>query len=213
MGEYAFSGQCQQNPAPLEGGFIKKKWFKFYDKTELLKQIKEYKIKGQIIQSWDSASKINESNDYSVCLTFFTTDDGEFYLLDCYRAKLEFPDLLKKIKELYASTKKKYEHSVSIMMEGKASGIQAIQCLKNDGIYLDEILPEHDKQTRLRNISHLIENGSCMFPDDNPDWWYDFEQELLRFPNAKHDDQCDALSQALSNYKPCGVKILTGIMI
>lgn len=213
MGEYAFAGQYQQNPAPLDGGFIKKKWFKFYNKAELIKNIKENKIRGgEIIQSWDSASTIKESSDYSVCLTFFV-HEAEFYLLDCYRAKLEFPDLLKKIKELHLSAKNKYECSVDIMMEGKASGIQAIQCLEKERVYLNEVQPEHDKQTRLRNVSHLIENGSCMFPDNNPDWWYDFEQELLRFPNAKHDDQCDALSQALSNYKPCGVKILTGIMV
>lgn len=213
MGEYAFAGQYQQNPAPLDGGFIKKKWFNFYNGAELIKNIKENKIRGgEIIQSWDSASTIKESSDYSVCLTFFVFEN-EFYLLDCYRGKLEFPDLLKKIKELHISAKNKYECSVDIMMEGKASGIQAIQCLENEGIYLTEIQPEHDKKTRLRNISHLIENGSCMFPDDNPAWWYDFEQELLRFPNGKHDDQCDALSQALSNYKPCGIKILTGIMI
>ena len=213
MGEYAFAGQYQQNPAPLEGGFIKKKWFKFYNKLELIPNIKNRKIKGQIIQSWDSASKINELNDYSVCLTFFITDDKEFYLIDCYRAKLEFPELVKKVQELYNYAKEKYEHSVTVMMEDKASGTQVIQYLKEKGLYLEKILPEYDKQTRLRNITHLIENGNCMFPDDNPDWWLDFEQELLRFPNAKHDDQCDALSQALSNYKPCGIKALSGIII
>lgn len=214
MGEYAFSGQYQQNPAPLEGGIIKKQWFKFYNKLELIPNIKNRQIKGQIIQSWDSACKINEYNDYSVCLTFFNTDDGEFYLLDCYRAKLEFPELVKKVQELHASAKAKYEHSVTVLMEDKASGTQVIQYLTNEKkLYLEKMAPEHDKQTRLRNVSHLIENGSCMFPSGNPDWWFDFEQELLRFPNAKHDDQCDALSQALSNHKPRGIKVITGIIV
>lgn len=32
----------------------------------------------------------------------------------------------------------------------------------------------------------------------------DFENELLRFPKVKHDDQCDALSQLLNyNHHVC----------
>ena len=31
-----------------------------------------------------------------------------------------------------------------------------------------------------------------------PVWWADFERELLQFPNGRHDDQCDALSQLLT---------------
>ncbi|MDR3306171.1 MAG: hypothetical protein LBS61_00600 [Endomicrobium sp.] len=43
-----------------------------------------------------------------------------------------------------------------------------------------------------------LETGKVFFPENKPAWWKDFERELLAFPNVKHDDQCDAFSQALT---------------
>ena len=31
MGKYMFAGLYQQRPAPLEGGIVKREWFRFYD--------------------------------------------------------------------------------------------------------------------------------------------------------------------------------------
>ena len=67
------------------------------------------------------------------------------------------------------------------------------------------VTPNNDKQTRLLNVSNLLENGTCLFPDNKPAWRADFERELITFPNSKHDDQCDALSQLLANPPPLGI--------
>jgi predicted phage terminase large subunit-like protein len=127
--------------------------------------------------------------------------NNTFYILDCFRKKLEFPQLIKEVIRLHEQAKSQYCRAVTLMIEDKNSGTQLIQTLKNQSLYVQKITPGNDKQTRLLSVSHLIENGSCQFPSDNPHWWYDFEQELLRFPAAKHDDQCDALSQVSSNNK------------
>ena len=42
-----------------------------------------------------------------------------------------------------------------------------------------------------------IENGQLSLPKQAA-WLDDFEAELFAFPNAPHDDQVDALSQALA---------------
>jgi len=62
-GEYNFASQYQQNPVPLEGALVKASWFKYYDETTLPDAF------DQIVQSWDTATKAGELNDYSVCLT------------------------------------------------------------------------------------------------------------------------------------------------
>lgn len=50
----------------------------------------------RIVQSWDKASKAEEANDWSVCTTWLVR--GEMaWLVDVSRAKLEFPDLRKRI--------------------------------------------------------------------------------------------------------------------
>jgi predicted phage terminase large subunit-like protein len=199
MGEYHFSGQYQQNPAPLDGGIIKKTWFKYYDPTALLKAIakKEIRIKS-IFQSWDTASKIEQHNDYSVCLTVLRDSNGVNYILDCYREKLEFPQLVNQVIQRYKSAETTYGRQIDVLIEDKNSGTQLIQTLKTQHfITAKAVKPEHDKRTRLMAVSHLIENGSCLFPNNEPHWLSGFESELLRFPAGKYDDQCDALSQVL----------------
>ena len=168
---------------------------------ELWKRIEsgEIKIKS-IIQSWDTACKIKENNDYSVCITVLRDTNNNNYILDVYREKLEFPELIKKIVKIHDWAKGHYKRRIDVLIEDKASGTQIIQTLRKDhNIRPREIKPEHDKESRLHGVSHLIENGSCLFPDNDPHWWLDFETELLRFPNSKHDDQCDALSQLLGH--------------
>jgi predicted phage terminase large subunit-like protein len=201
MGEFNFSGQYQQEPAPREGALIKREWLHFYDPQELEKAIEEGSVKPHcMIQSWDTANKVEENNDYSVCLTLLMGEDYKLYLLDCYRAKVEFPELIKKVKEKYLGVKDRYKCQTNVFIEDKGSGTQLIQILKREfRICPISIKPDYDKATRLQSVSHLIENGTCLFPNNKPPWWHEFELELLRFPKTKHDDQCDALSQALEN--------------
>lgn len=201
MGSYNFAGQYQQNPAPLEGGIVKEAWMKSYNREELYKAIKEGSVQiKSVIQSWDTANKIEKCNDYSACVTILKDTNGRYYIVDVYRKKLEFPNLIKIAAQIYKDAKNQFKHSIKILVEDQASGTSLIQSLQKDyNIYgVKGIKPEHDKKSRLLAVSHLIENGKCLFPDDEPHWWSDFKQELLRFPNVKHDDQCDALSQALN---------------
>jgi hypothetical protein len=77
--------------------------------------------------------------------------------------------------------KSQYECSVEVLIEDCGSGTQLIQTLKREfRICPISIKPDYDKATRLQSVSHLIENGTCLFPDNNPPWWHEFEQELLR---------------------------------
>jgi hypothetical protein len=64
VGEYNFTGQYQQTPAPLGGGLVKAKWFKRYLGNELPERF------DRIVQSWDTANKATELSDFSVCTTW-----------------------------------------------------------------------------------------------------------------------------------------------
>jgi phage terminase large subunit-like protein len=46
-------------------------------------------------------------------------------------------------------------------------------------------------------VSAKFESGEVYLPKRAP-WLADFEQELFAFPGVKFDDQCDSVSQALS---------------
>ncbi|MGD0521651.1 MAG: terminase family protein [Terracidiphilus sp.] len=79
VGEYTFQSQYQQNPMSREGGMIKREWIKYYEPERLPRDF------AYVLQSWDTANKIGEMNDYSVCTTWGLSDVN-FYLLDVYRS-------------------------------------------------------------------------------------------------------------------------------
>lgn len=204
MGSYDFSSQYQQNPTSRGGNIIKREWFKFYDLKDLESDIMARRLHScRLGQSWDTASKAAEHNDYSVCITYLAAGDHK-YILDVYRERLEFPDLVKKAIELKTAAEKKYKNlfrsSATVIIEELNSGVGLYQTLarKYGNSTIKPYKPEHDKATRLKMVSHLIENGTCLFPKDNPPWWESFEQEIIKFPNGKYDDQCDAFSQLLA---------------
>ena len=64
LGSYNFSAQYQQSPVPPEGEIIKWEWFRCYE------VLPSPDSSDRIIQSWDTASKADELNDYSVFTTW-----------------------------------------------------------------------------------------------------------------------------------------------
>jgi hypothetical protein len=64
LGSFKFSAQYQQRPVPVEGEILKWSWFSFYN------DLPNAESGDQIVQSWDTAYKANELNDYSVCTTW-----------------------------------------------------------------------------------------------------------------------------------------------
>jgi len=65
---------------------IKKEWFQNYT-PESCPQSFDY-----VFQSWDTASKVTELSDFSVCTTWGRK--GKYlYLLHVYRKKMDYPTL------------------------------------------------------------------------------------------------------------------------
>jgi predicted phage terminase large subunit-like protein len=198
MGEYNFSSQYQQNPIPLGGAMVKVDWLRYYDPSDLPERFET------IIQSWDTANKTTELSDYSVCTTWGLYG-RKAYLLHVYRARLNYPDLKRKVKELA----KQYDARV-VLIEDKASGTQLIQDLKADYVHgITAYVPPSgtDKTMRLHTQTHWFENGNVFLPK-TASWLGDYLLELTGFPGSKYDDQVDSRTQALDYMRtPTGIEI------
>ncbi len=185
LGSHRFEAQYQQNPLPLDGGLIKWPWFQFYDNPP-------GKIHGDlIVQSWDTASKADEVHDYSVCTTWLRRG-SDHYLLNVRRIRLEYPGLKKLIVE------QARQHGADVVLiEDKGSGTHLIQDLADEGqLRPIAMLPEGDKTTRMYAQTAKLEAGYVFLPRAAP-WLEEFQREILQFPNGRHDDQIDSLSQYL----------------
>lgn len=171
-------------------GIIRREWFRFYQVG-----IGKTDNKGQIIQSWDTAFKKNAENDNSVCTTWVAAEGG-YFLLDMWRGRVEFPELKRKVQELYDRYKPQY-----VLIEDKASGQSLIQELqRGTKIPIKAIQVDRDKLARVHSITPLIESGRVFLPEGQR-FTEDLMRECEEFPLGQFDDSVDSMSQALEYLK------------
>jgi predicted phage terminase large subunit-like protein len=186
ISEFSFASQYQQNPIPLGGAMVKTEWLRFYEPGEQPAKFPS------ILQSWDTANKSGELNDFSV--TTWGIVNQDYYLLHVLRKRLDFPDLKRYVRSLA----ERFSPG-EILVEDKASGTQLIQDLKEECRY--RITPYSppagaDKIMRLHTQTPVFENGHVLLPKEAP-WLSDYINELTGFPGSRYADQVDSTTQAL----------------
>jgi len=191
IGDYNFASQYQQNPMPLGGAIVKTEWLRYYEPRDLPSRF------SFILQSWDTANKSGELNDYSVCTTWGVFN-SRYYLLSVFRKRLNYPDLKRSVHE------QAREHKANIVLiEDKASGTQLIQDLRHEGLFgirPYDPLPGSDKTLRLYAQTAEFESGRVLLPRSA--LWLDlYTRELTSFPGTRYDDQVDSTTQALNHLK------------
>jgi predicted phage terminase large subunit-like protein len=148
----------------------------------------------RLVQSWDVAAAIGENNDYSVCNTWLKKK-ADYHLLHVFRGRLAYPDLRRKIRTLAQEF-----GADTVLIEKAGFGLSLLQELHNNPpggmVRPIGIVPKGDKRDRLAAQSARIEAGHVHLPTD-AGWLADFLSEVLAFPNSRHDDQVDSLSQFL----------------
>ena len=188
VGSLLFSAQYQQQPVPIEGNLIKRSWFSLYENLPARTSAT------RIAQSWDVAMTTGDRNDYSACTTW-QLHENDAYIVHAFRGRLEYPDLRRKVIEMVA------EHgATTVLIEDAGPGKNLLQDLWTsmpDGMTRPiGIKPEGSKVDRMAAQSAKIEAGHIYLPKSAP-WVADFLTELLSFPNGRHDDQVDSVSQFL----------------
>jgi predicted phage terminase large subunit-like protein len=192
IGERAWVSLYQQRPSAAEGAIFKRNWWHFY----------RHPLAGpfRIIQSWDTAFKTGEENDYSVCTTWGVSESG-YFLLHLWRGKGEFPALKRKVIELAQEW-----NPTDILVEDRASGQSLIQELRSSTLPIKPVKSDRDKQSRAQAITPIIEAGKVFLPENAP-WLPDFLEEMASFPNGLHDDIVDSTSQALNYLRQRNVEV------
>jgi len=188
VGSLLFSAQYQQRPVPVEGNLIRRSWFLAYD------NLPASPSQTKIVQSWDVAMMTGGQNDYSACTTWLT-HKNDAYLLHVYRGRLEYPELRRKVIALATE-----HNATTVLIENAGPGMNLLQDLRAtmpQGMTRPiGVKPEGSKVDRMAAQSAKIEAGHVHLPNSAP-WLGEFLTELLSFPNGRHDDQVDSVSQFL----------------
>lgn len=184
IGDYNYAAQYLQNPIPMDGNIFKKAWLKYENLSDLDLR------KGFTISSIDTASSTSETADYTVMTKWHFYHEKK-YLLDIRRFKLEYSDLVPEVEKIVSNSK------VNItVVEDANIGIALGSHLKQKGLNATKVKPLNSKEARAVIASPHFQRGEVIISKHMKglDW---FEEELSGFPNSKHDDVVDSISQAL----------------
>jgi predicted phage terminase large subunit-like protein len=176
-----FAAQYLQKPLPANYSILSFDDMHFY---EQFPEKFDY-----FIHSWDTAIKINEDADYSVG-SVWGACKGRYYLVNLIRQKFTYPELKSMVERTCANY-----YPRDLLIEDKASGQALIQDLRLARYHnIVPILPKQDKITRFASIVPTIQAGYILFPTKAV-YYKAMIEELLNFPNSKHDDIVDSVSQ------------------
>ncbi len=185
VGGAVWSALYQQQPAPESGYIWRREWFKRYSNLGGMPEFQ------RIVQAVDTAFKTGIASDYSVIATWGCTANA-FYLIDVWRAQVEYPELKRAIADQYAK-----HHPAAIYIEDAASGQSVIQELQRETrLPVLAIRPQGSKEARAAAVTPLAEAGKVFIPDSVP-WVADWIDEHVAFPRGAHDDMVDTTSIAL----------------
>jgi predicted phage terminase large subunit-like protein len=184
VGSRVWQAQYMGEPTEHRGSMIKRDWFPLY--TSLPPGIL-YNI-----QSWDTAFKSGQENDYSAGHTYAVGVQG-LYQVGRVHKQLEFPDLCREVIREYEAFLPRY-----VLIEDAGSGQSLLQYLRlNTKIPVIPVSPAgSSKVKRVADATPHLEAGRVKLPEWGP-WTEDVLNEYVAFPLGRNDDEVDAMTQAV----------------
>ena len=188
MNPRGFSALYQGKPAPDDGDYFKKDMIVGYQPSELPKNLRKYGAS-------DHAVTEKQENDATVLGCCGIDEDDIIWILpDVVWERMETD---RTVEELLAQMS--YHKPMVWWAENdvirKAIGPFLRKRMMEEKIYctIDPMTPSRDKRARARSIQGRMSMRMVRFPTFAP-WWAEAENELLKFPNATHDDFVDWLA-------------------
>ena len=100
----------------------------------------------------------------------------------------------------------KWPNAYAKYVEDKANGTAVIELLRRKVPGLIAVEPKGGKVVRAQAVAPYIEAGNVYLPHPSiAPWVHDFMEECANFPNGAHDDDVDAMTQAISNMGEAGI--------
>lgn len=197
MGSYIFACQMLQNPVADEAQGFKEEWLQFW-------QVEGWKAFNRYILI-DPAGEKKAESDYTAMVVLGLGADGNIYVIDMVRDRLNLTERGKKLLRLH----RKYRPiGVGYEKYGLQADIEYVKLLQEKENYRFNItplggpMPKHD---RIRRLVPDFEQGRVFLPYrtmyvDYQKKIHDLTMEFIKdeyvlFPVAEHEDMLDGMAR------------------
>lgn len=200
MGPYVFSCQMLQNPvADAKQGF-KREWVMTYDETP--EDVGHGCNKYMLI---DAANEKRKDNDYTCVWVIGLGHDGNYYVLDIYRDRMNLTERASLVMRLHRKWKPSQTRYEQYGMMADIAHIKTVQGKENYRFEITKVAGSMPKNDRIKRLVPIFEAEKVYFPQSMHRTDYEgkthdlvskfIEEEYLAFPVPLHDDMLDALAR------------------
>ena len=152
------------------------------------------KRKKNYYMACDLAITGKQRSDYTVFVVGGMDENGTLIITNVIRDRMDGMEIVETILKLTEV----YSPNIFAIEDGQISKslmpyLNAEMLKRNIIVPTRLVKPTQDKVTRAHSIQARMRIGGVKFDKDG-EWYPAFEEELMRFPRDKHDDQVDAFA-------------------
>ncbi len=198
MGAYTYAAQILLNPSHDSAMGFRREWLRQYERLVNLEGFNKYICV-------DAASSKKKTSDYTAMVVWGLGPDGNYYLIDMIRDRL---NLAERMDRLFTLHRRHKPRQVRYERYGMLSDIDAVKWKQEQENYrfdVTEVAGVTSKNDRIRRLVPLFEQGKIWIPKslNVTDWQGQtvdlvralVEEEFASFPVGLHDDILDAMSR------------------
>ncbi len=200
IGENFFMSQYQQDPISSDWGDFQKDFFVYEGEKENLENM-------NIVTFIDPAISQKQDADFTAIVTVGQDiQTNLYYLLEVKHLKALPNEIISELfwtVQKYGQINASYKVGIEVVQYQKmlALAIRDEMRKRNQFFMLEEMRPSGEKEARIRSILQPLYANHQIVHCNEVENTNELENELIKFPNGKHDDLIDAEASGISLLK------------